>query len=141
MNNAGTITADGVGGIGVGLRGGGTVDAVWVRLLERSGPRPGQPVTDDPGLHLLVDGRRVEARSRRGGTYVFSLPIEPAEVRVMSRAGVPAELGFARGFHAFEPDLCVRWTDGTRLCRPGCSRGSMGRWTLCCTSRAARGIR
>jgi hypothetical protein len=27
---------------------------------------------------------------------VFSLPAEPAEIRIVSRAGVPAELGFAR---------------------------------------------
>ena len=43
------------------LTGGAVVDAVWQRLLDRAGPRPGLPLTDDPDLHLLVDGKRVEA--------------------------------------------------------------------------------
>ena len=42
------------------LTGGPVVDAIWQRLLERSGTRPGFPLTDDPGLHLLVDGPRVD---------------------------------------------------------------------------------
>ena len=38
------------------LTGGPVVDAVWRRLLDRAGPRPGLPLTDDPDLHLLVNG-------------------------------------------------------------------------------------
>ena len=30
------------------LTGGAMVDAVWRRLLDRAGPRPGLPLTDDP---------------------------------------------------------------------------------------------
>jgi hypothetical protein len=129
------------------LTGGPEVDAAWHRLLKRSGPRPGQPVTEDPGLHLLVDGKRLEAGRRHGGTYTFSLPARSADVRIVSRAGVPAELGFARdprllgvalhrielcqgtrlrvvdisdprltaGFHAFESDISLRWTNGEAI--------------------------
>jgi T5SS/PEP-CTERM-associated repeat protein len=126
------------------LTGGPIVDRVWRRLLERAGRRPGLPLTDDPDLHLVVDGKRVDAMSRHGIARVFRLPAAPSCVRVVSRAAVPAELGVARdfrilgvalrqvalrqgtwfrvleasdealaeGFHAFEPDGRLRWTNG-----------------------------
>jgi hypothetical protein len=78
------------------LTGGPVVDAVWQRILDRSGPRPGVPLTDDPDLHLLVDGARLDARTRMDGVYVFSLTRVPREVRLMSRAAAPQELGLAR---------------------------------------------
>ncbi len=150
------------------LTGGPVVDAVWSRLLTRAGPRPGLRLTDDPDLHLLVGGNRVDAASRLGA-YVFRLASRaslahassahassarassvipssacPFPVRIISRAGAPAELGLARdprvlgvalrrialhqamrcrvieaedpvlakGFHAFEPDNGLRWTNG-----------------------------
>jgi hypothetical protein len=125
------------------LTSGPVVDAIWRRLLDRAGPRPGVPMTDDPDLHLLVDGDRVEAASRLGA-HIFHLPSRPSLVRIVSRAGAPAELGLARdprllgiavqrialrqgtrfrvieaadalleeGFHAFESDNGLRWTDG-----------------------------
>jgi hypothetical protein len=120
------------------------VDAAWRRLLERVGPRPGVPTTDHPDLHLLVDGRRVDAASRSGVLHIFRLAAGPTTVRIVSRTGVPQELGVARdprclgvglrqitvtqgqrvraieaenerlivGFHAFEADNGLRWTDG-----------------------------
>jgi hypothetical protein len=125
------------------LTGGPVVDAVWSRLLKRAGPRPGLLLTEDPDLHLLVDGARLEVASRLGA-YIFRLPSRPSSVRIVSRAGAPAELGLARdprilgvavqrialrqgtryrvmeagdallseGFHAFEQDNGLRWTDG-----------------------------
>jgi hypothetical protein len=78
------------------LTGGPLVDTVWRRLLDLCGPRPGVPLTGDADLHLLVDGRRVDAVSRAGGFYVFRLSEVPVGVRVASRAGVPQELGVAR---------------------------------------------
>ncbi|WP_158929384.1 Hint domain-containing protein [Acidisphaera sp. S103] len=126
------------------LTGGPAVDAIWRRLLDRSGARTGVTLTDDPDLHLLVDGRRLDATLRADGAHVFSLPDTRAAVRIVSQAGAPQELGFARdprclgialrrvmlrqgarvrtidahdprltdGFHAFEADNNLRWTDG-----------------------------
>ena len=126
------------------LTGGPLVDRVWRRLLERAGPRPGLPATDDPDLHLVVDGRRTDAVSRDGMTHRFRVAARPASVRIVSRAAVPAQLGVGRdprslgvavrhimvcqgrrirtiladdvrlteGFHGFERDNAIRWTDG-----------------------------
>jgi hypothetical protein len=78
------------------LTGGPIVDAAWRRLLDRAGPRPGLPLTEDADLHLLVDGRRIDAASRHGEAHVFCLAARPRTVRVASRAAAPQELGVAR---------------------------------------------
>jgi Hint domain/Calx-beta domain len=78
------------------LTGGPVVDAVWRRLLKRSGPRPNLPLSEDPDLHLLVDGDRLDPVSRHGAAQIFHLSDRPAAVRIVSRAGAPAELGLAR---------------------------------------------
>ena len=89
-------------------------------------------------------GLRVDVAWQRGAARLFRLPARQGCVRVVSRIGVPQELGWARdpralgvalrhmvlrqgarlavveaedarlarGFHAFEPDVGVRWTDG-----------------------------
>ncbi|HET6240244.1 MAG TPA: Hint domain-containing protein [Acetobacteraceae bacterium] len=44
------------------LTGGPGVDAVWRRLLDRAGPATPVAMTDDPDLHLLVGGGRVDGR-------------------------------------------------------------------------------
>jgi hypothetical protein len=127
------------------LTGGPAIDAVWHRLLNRTGPRASVPLTADPDLHLLVDGRRLDVSTvRGGGVHTFRLPHTPKTIRVVSRAAAPAELGLARdprvlgvgvrkaavwkgarlalieaddgkltsGFHGYEPDTDLRWTDG-----------------------------
>jgi hypothetical protein len=78
------------------LTGGVVVDAAWRRLLERAGPWRGVPMTDDPDLHLLVDGQRVDAASRSNVWHVFRLAAPPAVLRIVSRSGVPQEMGLAR---------------------------------------------
>jgi hypothetical protein len=78
------------------LTGGPVVDAVWRRLLDRAGPRPGLPLTDEPDLHLLVDGQRVDGSPQPNGYYAFDLQRCRGPIRVVSRAGAPAELGLAR---------------------------------------------
>ncbi len=77
------------------LTGGPEVDAAWMRLLQRAG---GQRVatTGDPDLYLRVDGRRVNATSRGDDWYRFGLAAKPNEVRIVSRSGVPQELGVSR---------------------------------------------
>jgi hypothetical protein len=129
------------------LTGGPVVDAIWRRLLERSGPRPPQPLTEDPDLHLLVDGKRIDAVASHRGLFMFRLGRRGEDVRVASRDGVPEQLGFARdprslgvalrrieishgrkltsidarderlrdGFHGYEPDGDLRWTNGDAL--------------------------
>jgi hypothetical protein len=78
------------------LTGGPVVDAVWRRVLDRAGPRPSLPLSDDPDLHLLVDNRRVNIAERTGQAYIFHLPTVASTVRVVSSAAAPAELGLAR---------------------------------------------
>jgi hypothetical protein len=78
------------------LTGGRIVDSIWLRLLARARPRQDVPLTGEPDLHLLVDGRRVDAVSRDDDRYVFRLAARPRHVRVRSRSGVPQELGLAR---------------------------------------------
>jgi hypothetical protein len=78
------------------LTGGPIVDAAWRRLLDRAGGGGETALTQEADLHLLADGERVDGLCRTDGRYVFNLPRHPHEVRVVSRAGSPAELGLAR---------------------------------------------
>jgi hypothetical protein len=128
------------------LTGGPVVDAVWRRLLDRAGPRPGLILTDEADLHLLVNGKRVDAEQCVNGAYIFPLPVadQSTIVRIVSRAAAPGELGLGRdprplgvalrrlvvrkgtrsrvidaaderlveGFHGYERDGSLRWTDG-----------------------------
>jgi hypothetical protein len=77
------------------LTGGQIVDAVWGRLLDPAGQHPRRPLDDDPDLHLLVDGCRLDAVQRVESAYIFSLPAAASCMRVVSHAAVPAELGLA----------------------------------------------
>ena len=77
------------------LTDGPLVHAIWRRLLDRSGAGPSLFTTDDPDLHLRVDGVRVDGRVV-GGVYAFRLPPSTRTVSIVSRSGVPAELGVAR---------------------------------------------
>ncbi|WP_158924315.1 Hint domain-containing protein [Acidisphaera sp. S103] len=78
------------------LTGGPIVDAIWRRLLDRSGPPAQLPLTDDPDLHLLVDGQRLNPTRHANGTHVFRLAGPPETARVISRSAAPQELGLAR---------------------------------------------
>jgi len=113
-------------------------------------------MTDDPDLHLLVDGERLNPFRKHPGRYVFSLRKPAREIRIVSRSGSPSELGFARdprvlgvairqmqlwkgpalrlidacqddmavGFHGFEADNEIRWTDGNALVPPALLEGA-----------------
>jgi hypothetical protein len=124
------------------LTGGPVVDAVWFRLLRQAGPGKLLRLTNDADLHLLVDGKRIDALERRSDIHVFRLGTKPHSVCIRSRAAAPQELGVARdprvlgvairrivlaqptrecvieaeelteGYHAFEPDNGIRWTNG-----------------------------
>jgi antigen 43 len=78
------------------LTGGPVVDAAWQLLMDRAGPRRLPPMTDDPDLHLIVDGQRLDAVETTGLVRVFRLAGRPGNVQIASREVVPAELGIAR---------------------------------------------
>ena len=64
----------------------------WL-FLYSAGWHASLPLTDDTDLHLLVDGRRLDAMQQRADPYVYNLPGVP--VRIVSRAEAPHELGLA----------------------------------------------
>jgi len=47
-------------------------------------------------VHLMVDGRRLDAAPGSDSALVFTLSERPSAVRIVSRSSVPQELGFAR---------------------------------------------
>ena len=66
---------------------------MWRRLLERAGPRPSVPLTDQADVHLMVDGVRVDPTQRSGDVLVFSVFGHSDAVRIVSRSAVPQETG------------------------------------------------
>jgi hypothetical protein len=78
------------------LTGGPVVDALWRHLLHRTGGRPGWVLTDEPDLHLVADGRRIDPSDRYGAAYRFHLAGPVRSVRLCSRAAAPQELGTLR---------------------------------------------
>jgi len=78
------------------LTGGPVVDAVWRRLLDRSGASRPVPLTEDSDLHLVVDGRRLDPAIRAGDHYIFNLAAPADQIRIVSRAVVPQEIRLAR---------------------------------------------
>jgi hypothetical protein len=132
------------------LTGGPLVDAIWRRLLDRAGPRPAVPTTDDPDLHLLVDGRRVDVASCSDVWHVYRAHRLPhrraagdgASARsTMPRRGAAADHGnegaqirtieaadalLSDGFHEYESDNDIRWTDGDAGAPAGLFEGFAG---------------
>ncbi len=82
------------------LTGGAVVDAVWRRILDRAGVRPGLPLTDDPDLHIMADGARLDPVEQSVAFVRFVLPAGAHDIRLVSRAAVPQELGIARDARA-----------------------------------------
>jgi T5SS/PEP-CTERM-associated repeat protein len=78
------------------LTGGPIVDAVWRRLVDRIASRNGPTLTREPDLHLLVDGKRIDAIRRSDSEYAFRFTTTPRNVRIRSRAAVPREIGTVR---------------------------------------------
>ena len=68
------------------------VERIWHRLNERAG-RPDLALTDDPDLHLLVDGVRLDAEEVEPSIWRFRLPGPVNDLRVVSRTAIPAMLG------------------------------------------------
>jgi Hint domain len=62
------------------------------RELEQRLASSGHTTTFDPDLHLLVDGAELAAELVKGCHYRFRLPQQPADVRMLSRSSIPAEV-------------------------------------------------
>jgi len=52
----------------------------------------GHVTTDDPDLHLLIDGAVLRAAAIEDGRYTFVLEEKPGELRLASRTAIPAEM-------------------------------------------------
>jgi hypothetical protein len=65
--------------------------AIRARLFARADAL-GHPMTDDPDLHLVVDGAVVQPASIDGNLYRFTLDRQPGEVALASHSAIPAEL-------------------------------------------------
>lgn len=74
------------------LNGGAAVNEIWIRIRARAGAIP-NPTTDDPDLHLLADGQRVDPEPANNGLHLFRLQRRPGTLRVVSRSSVPIEIG------------------------------------------------
>jgi hypothetical protein len=73
------------------LNSGPAVREARQALLERA-RLLGHGITHDPDLHLLVDGVRIDPSGSAGALRRFLVPPEAGDIRILSRAGVPAEL-------------------------------------------------
>ncbi len=76
------------------------MDLWWTRYggdcWGRTGLRGYLPLTDDADVHLLVNGKRVDAIGRQEGSLAFRLSAPPRTVRIRSRTVVLQKLGLAR---------------------------------------------
>jgi hypothetical protein len=73
-----------------------SVQPVWQRLAERAAalgqPTPKLDTTSDPELRIVAKGRTVRPLYGENGLYIFALPKGTTEVRLISRAGSPADV-------------------------------------------------
>ncbi|CAH2600122.1 Hint_2 domain-containing protein [Rhodovastum atsumiense] len=67
------------------------VQALRRRLLQRAHTL-GHAITRDPGLHLRADGWPLSPVLVAGPMHRFALPAGVTDLRIVSRAGVPAEI-------------------------------------------------
>jgi hypothetical protein len=80
------------------LMGGPEVDRIWRALLQRSGFQTPE-ATDDPDLHLVADGERIEAEAidfhahNHQGVYRFRFERAPNELTIVSRSMRAMEMG------------------------------------------------
>ncbi len=82
------------------LNRGKIVERIWARLFGRAGGRIAIAGTDDPDLHLVVDGVRLDPAAVEDGVFAFALEAAPIETLLLrSRCGVPSLLGQSRRDH------------------------------------------
>ncbi len=76
------------------------------RLLSVAG-KLGYASTDDPDLHVEVDGAAIAARSARGNRYIFAVPEGASSLRLVSRIWVTSEV-LPEGDDDRRLGVCVR---------------------------------
>ena len=82
------------------LTGGEAVERVWAELFERAGGGTDAHTTDDPDLHLVAAGARLDPASVADGVYTFALAGPPAGMlRLRSRSAVPSLVGLNQREH------------------------------------------
>jgi Hint domain len=82
------------------LQGGAIVGEVWAALCQRAGGIREGATTDDPDLHLVADGARLDPVSAVGGVYTFALAAPPhGGVLLRSHSVVPSLAGLSRHEH------------------------------------------
>jgi hypothetical protein len=69
-----------------------TVKRIWRELNERS-EQPDPTLVDDPDLHLMADGKRLDADTTDRRVWRFRLGAPTTDLRVMSRSSIPSMLG------------------------------------------------
>ena len=69
-----------------------TVKRIWRALHERAG-RLDVALTEDPDLHLLADGERLDAERVGRRVWRFRLPRPVSDLRIVSRSAIPAMVG------------------------------------------------
>jgi len=75
------------------LDSGADLAAIQARIAARSGIQ--SVATDDPGLHLVVNGRTVQPDTAADGFASFTVPSGAHDIRIASRHVVPAQLGLS----------------------------------------------
>jgi hypothetical protein len=78
------------------LAGGPDLDRIWARLVDRAGGPVEVETTEDPDLHLIVDGGRLDPVAASRQAYTFALDRRPGALCVRSRSVIPAALGRKR---------------------------------------------
>ncbi|HEV8678261.1 MAG TPA: Hint domain-containing protein [Stellaceae bacterium] len=82
------------------LSGGEVVARLWQRLAARAGACPAAETSDDPDLHLVVAGARLDPARIADGVYTFRLAGPPdGTLHLRSRSVVPSLAGQSRHEH------------------------------------------
>jgi hypothetical protein len=68
------------------------VAEVWRRLQQRTGHTP-MLLTEDPGLHLIFEDKRVAPSGVAGDRYTFEVMGAGGDLQIVTRSATPAELG------------------------------------------------
>ena len=72
------------------VEAGPQLEALWRSVAALAGSARATGFTSDADLHLLVDGVRIDGRTRDGVHWVFALPPAAGSIEIMSNTRIPA---------------------------------------------------